>query len=162
MKRLIWLVLLVALVGFGFAQDNPVEVRLEIYVVSEVTTDDGNKEERFSEATTARPGQVVEYRLMAENIGDTTLPAGTVVITGPVPDGTTFVPESATPSSELFLTEYSADNGDSYSEPPVIVTMNNNQRRIADPVLYNAVRWTLLVPMEPGSDEAFIYRVTVN
>ncbi|MEM7739105.1 MAG: hypothetical protein AAF267_25380, partial [Deinococcota bacterium] len=86
--------------GITYAQDdNPVSVDLEIYVVSEVTGSSGALEERFSEASTARPGQTVEYRLVVQNIDDTTLPAGTVVVTGPIPAETTFLAGSATPSS---------------------------------------------------------------
>ncbi len=157
--------LLVVLVLMAFssaiAQDNPVEVRLEIYVVSEVTADDGTRTENFTAATSARPGQIVEYRLFAVNNGDTTLPPGTVVITGPVPDGTRFMENSATPTSERLLTEYSVD-GLEFSEPPVFILSENGGRRIANPEEFRAVRWTLLVPMEPAMEEAFIYRVVVE
>jgi uncharacterized repeat protein (TIGR01451 family) len=151
-----------ALFGFAsiaLAQDNsenPVSIRLEIFVVSVV---DG--EERYTAATTARPGQVVEYRLFATNIDDTTLPPGTVVLTGPVPEGTQYVANSATPSSERLLTEYTADGGNSYDETLVFVGRGDN-RSLADPSEYTAVRWTLLVDMEPGAEEAFFYRVTVQ
>lgn len=145
------------LCAFAFAQsDNPVSVRVDIYVVSEV---DG--QESLTAASTARPGQIVEYRLYARNDGDTTLPAGTVVITGPVPEGTTFVANTATPSSESLLTEYSI-NGETYGEPPLIVETDTAERTVAEPGLYKAVRWTLLEPMQPGSETAFIYRVVVG
>lgn len=134
--------------------DNPVAVRVNIFVVSVV-----GGEEQFTEATTARPGQVVEYRLFAVNTGDTTLPAGTVVITGPVPDGTQFVPNSATPSSDSILTEFSVD-GTNFSEPPVLTGGTPN--RAAEPGEYRAVRWTLLTEMEPGEEVTFIYRVTIS
>lgn len=145
--------------GAAFAQ-NPVSIRLEIYVVSEVTTADGTREERFSEATTARPGQTVEYRLFATNVGETTLPAGTVEIVGPVPQGTTFVPDSTMPTTERVVTEFSAD-GEIFSEPPVIVG-EGASRRLVEATDYEAVRWTLLVPMEPGQEEVFFYRVLVE
>lgn len=145
--------------GTAFAQ-SPISIRLEIYVVSEVTASDGSREERFSEATTARPGQVVEYRLFATNTGETTLPAGTVVIVGPVPDGTRYVPNSTTPTSERVITEFSAD-GETFSEPPVLVE-GDDGRRLVEPEDYEAVRWTLLVPMEPEQEEVFFYRVLVE
>jgi uncharacterized repeat protein (TIGR01451 family) len=147
--------------GVTTSNDNPVNVRVEIYVVSQVTKDDGTKEERFTEATTARPGQVVEYRLFAKNVSDTTLPAGIVQITGPIPDGMAFIADSATPSSERVLTEYSADGGRNYSKPPVLVGTAAN-RSVAVPADYTGVRWTLLVPLEPGAEEPFFYRVTVK
>lgn len=138
------------------AADNPVEVRLEIFLVSEVQGG-----EQFRPATSARPGQTVEYRLTAVNRSDETLPSGTVEIVGPVPPRTTFVPNSATPSSDRLLTEFSADGGRNFSEEPVLVG-EEPDRSVAEAENYDAVRWTLLVPMEPDQEEAFFYRVVVE
>lgn len=151
MIKLLMSLCTLALLTATVAQDNPVSVRVEIYVVSVV-----GGEEQFTEATTARPGQIVEYRLFAVNNGSTTLPAGTVVITGPVPNGTQFVANSATPSSDSVLTEFSVD-GTNFSEPPVLTG-----GRVAEPREYRAVRWTLLGAMEPGQEVTFVYRVTIN
>jgi uncharacterized repeat protein (TIGR01451 family) len=140
---------------------DPVSIRLEIYVVSHVTRDDGTREERFAEATEARPGQTVEYRLLVTNVSDETLPAGIVVVTGPVPEGTQFVPNSATPTSDEVLTEYSADGGRTYAEPPVIVGTGEN-RSVADPTTYDAIRWTVLVDLEPDQEIPLVYRVVVR
>ena len=141
----------------GLAQDdNPVSVRVEIFAVSQV-----GGEETFTETTTARPGQVIEYRLFARNEGETTLPAGTVFVTGPVPEGTTFIANSATPKDERILTEFSVD-GETFGEPPLIVTPEEGERRTATPAEYTAARWTLLEPLEPGSEVSFVYRVTVD
>ncbi len=149
--------------GLAVAQNgtDPIAIDLEVYVVSQVTRDDGTREERFTEATEARPGQVVEYRLIVENVSDETLPAGIVVVTGPVPEGTEFVPSSATPSSDALLTEYSADGGDNYYETNVFVGRVED-RTIAQPTDYDAVRWTVLEPMEPGDTYTLVYRVTVR
>ncbi len=160
------LLILIFALGLALAQTDPVSYRLEAYVVSEVTAEDGSKEERFTQASTARPGQVVEYRLFVLNEGETTLPSGTVVLTGPVPEGTSFLAGSATPSSERLLTEFSADGGETFSEPPVIITVTDDQgqenRVIAEPETYTAVRWTLLVPLEPNQEESFFYRVIIR
>ena len=145
----------------GGAGANPVSYRLESYVVSQVTGDDGNQQETFTEATTARPGQVVEYRLFVENVGNTTLPPGIVFVTGPVPAGTSYVDDSATPTSEEVLTEFTAD-GQTYSEPPLIVAGTGGGQTAVTPTSYTAVRWTLKQPLEPGQEEPFVYRVTVQ
>jgi uncharacterized repeat protein (TIGR01451 family) len=157
------LLLLALLVPTAGAQDaaNPIEIRLEIYVVSLVTRDDGTREERFAETTEARPGQTVEYRLFVENVSEQTLPAGIVTVLGPVPDGTEYVPNSATPSSETLLAEYSADSGRTFSEPPVIIGTGEN-RRVADQTSYDTIRWTVLVDMEPGQEIPLVYRVIVR
>lgn len=138
---------------------NPIQLRTEIYIVSLVTLDDGTQEERFTPATEAIPGQVIEYRVFATNVGETTLPAGRVTILGPVMEGFEFVPRSATPSSERVLTEFSAD-GQSFGTAPLLIG-EGEARRVVEPEDYEAVRWTLLVPLEPGQEEPFYYRVTV-
>lgn len=146
-------VLLLLLTGLAFAQgDNPIGVRIEAYIVSQVTAEDGTATERFSESSTARPGQVVEYRVFATNNDATTLPAETVTVNGPIPEASNYVDGSATPSSEGIRTEFSLD-GDSFSEAP---------ETTEGPSAYRAVRWTLLTPLEPGQEERFVYRVTIN
>ena len=155
MKRFLSILTLLLLGGVLAQANDPVSVRLDIFVVSQV-----GGEETFAEASTARPGQVVEYRLYARNEDETTLPAGSVVITGPIPEGTTFVANSAT-EDEQKLTEYSVAD-DSFGEPPLFIAGEDGARQIAAPTDYRAVRWTLLEPLEPGSEVAFVYRVTVE
>jgi len=43
---------------------------------------------------------------------------------------------------------------------PILVG-EGDERRVVEPTEYRAVRWTLLVPLEPGQEEPFYYRVTV-
>lgn len=167
MKRLAIVFLLMLTAGAVLAQDqeggadeefisDPIEVTMEIFVVNVV-----QGEEQLRPATTARPGQVVEYRVNALNRSPDTLPAGSVEIVGPILDGTTYVANSATPSSDQILTEYSADDGQSYSEEPVLVGAGDD-REVAEPESYTHIRWTLLEPMEPGQEETFFYRVTID
>lgn len=163
-RRLLAAFAVLVALAMGQAQDaaqsaNPIQLRTEIYIVSLVTLDDGTQEERFTPATEAIPGQVIEYRVFATNAGETTLPAGRVMILGPVMDGFEFVPRSATPSSERVLTEFSAD-GETFGTAPLLVG-EGDARRVVEPTEYRSVRWTLLVPLEPGQEEPFYYRVTV-
>ncbi len=139
--------------SLAFAQgDNPIGVEIEAYIVSQVTGDDGNAQEEFSASTTARPGQVVEYRVTATNNDETTLPPDTVTVNGPIPAASTYVDGSATPSSDSVRTEFTVD-GESYSDAP---------ETTEGPSAYRAVRWTILTPLEPGQSEEFVYRVTIN
>jgi uncharacterized repeat protein (TIGR01451 family) len=144
------------------APADPVSVRLEIFLVSLVTGPDGNRTERFTAATEARPGQTVEYRLFVRNVSDQTLPPGIVVITGPVPTGTEYVRDTATPSSDDLLTEYSIDRGTTFSVPPVWQEAPDGTRTAADPTAYDTVRWTLLIELEPGQEVPLAYRVIVR
>ena len=149
------------LLGHGLAQGDPLAYRLEIYVVSHVTRDDGTREERYTESAEARPGQTVEYRVFIQNVSETTLPEGLVQIRLPIPEGTEYVANSATPSSDRLLTEFSADRGVTFSEPPVLVG-DGEQRRSAEPSSYDEIRWTFFVELEPGQEELLVYRVIVR
>jgi uncharacterized repeat protein (TIGR01451 family) len=146
----------------GAQADQPVSVRLEIFVVSQVTNEDGSIKETFKPSQTARPGQTVEYRLFAKNEDASNLPAGTVVITGPIPEGTTFVPNATTPNSDEVLTEYSAD-GETFQDSDTPLMMEKDgKKEIVDPSAYKAVRWTLLKELQPEQEVQFVYRITVN
>ncbi|MDZ7704368.1 MAG: hypothetical protein U5L04_07800 [Trueperaceae bacterium] len=140
----------------SFAQ-SPVAVAVESFIVSEITQDDGTTAERLTPATRARPGQTIEYRFTAVNEGDTTLPPGNVVVVGPVPTGLRYIEGSATPSSERVATEFSADDGLNYQEPPVTVA-----GEAVPPEAYDAVRWTMLEPFEPGEVVTFVYRLVLE
>jgi uncharacterized repeat protein (TIGR01451 family) len=153
--RYLVIALLTSLLALASAQDNPVTIELETYVVSVV---DG--QEQFSRSDTALPGQVVEYRLVVTNQSNTTLPPGTVMITGPVPEGTRYVEGSASPTNDERLTEYSAD-GTNFDEPPLI-REEGGSRQVVPAEEYQAVRWTLLVALEPGQEVTFVYRVVVE
>lgn len=141
----------------------PVTITTEIFLVSQVTRDDGTREERFTPITEARPGQVVEYRITVQNVtSDEVLPGGIVVITAPVPEGTAFVANSATPSSDAILTEYSADFGATRYEENVFVTRADGAKAIADPSEYTTITWTVRSDLEPGATVVLVYRVTIR
>lgn len=138
----------------------PVQTCVEIYVVSQGTQASSGASEKLVKATTAFPGQTVEYRFFVKNIGQTTLPAGIVVLPVPVPKGMQYEPNSATPSSDKVLTEFSADGGTTYSKPPVLVG-SGSSRKVAEPASYTDVRWTVLQALDPGQELPFFFRVKV-
>ncbi len=156
MKKIIVLSIL-ALSMLSMAQDstNPVIVTLKTFLVNTI---DGV--ESFKESTTARPGQIVEYRLSIQNKGDEVLPAGIVSIVGPILEGTSYVIDSATQSSKQVLTEYSTDTVN-FSGKPVIVGEGDSGHE-AKPEEYKSVRWTILEDMAPGKEYNFVYRVKMN
>jgi uncharacterized repeat protein (TIGR01451 family) len=156
---------LLAILAQAGGQENPLEVRLEGYLVNVVTKEDGTQEEEFIEATEARPGQIVEYRVLVTNISSETLPASNALITGPVPNTTTYLADTATPSSSEASLEFSADGGQTFAEKPMIEKTNEQgetEMVEALPEEYTAARWTILIPLEPQQTLTFNYRVTVK
>lgn len=110
-----------ALSGAAVAQADGIVFDVEIVRVDLVRGEDGDIEERFVPVEEAIPGEVIEYRVTATNQGDVIYRPGTIVVTLPIGDGLAYLADSATPSSERVVTEFSADGGVSYSEPPVLV-----------------------------------------
>ncbi len=184
---------LVALAWWGaaVAQADGIVFDVEILRVDLVRGEEGETVERFVPVEEAVPGEVIEYRVTAVNEGDIIYRPGTVVVTLPIGQGLAYVEDSATPSSDRVVTEFSADGGASYSEPPVLIpdtepaepepddtdpgdtdpgdTDSDDDAeapeeagsRAADPAEYDAIRWTFSVPFEPGQEELLVYRVEV-
>ena len=164
MKKL--LPFIIVFLALGLAQNEPVTVTLEAYIVSTITKEDGTTEEQFTEGKEARPGQVVEYRVLVTNVSDETLPASNAVITGPIPTTTAYIADSATPTSEGARLEFSADGGQTFSVPPLMIKVKNDKGEEVEveaaPDQYTAARWVILQALEPKQEIIFKYRVTVK
>ena len=155
--------LIAGLAGQAWAQADDISFQVEIFRVDLVRGDDGEIGERFVPVEEAIPGEVIEYRVTAVNEGDIIYRPGTVVVTLPIGEGVAYLEDSATPSSDRVVTEFSADGGATFSEPPVLVAGDDGDgERAADPADYDAIRWTFQVPFEPGQEEELVYRVEVQ
>ena len=138
-------------------RDEGLPMQVEVLRVDTVPGSDGGRVERFEPVTEALPGDVVEYRITVVNETEAPIEAGLVVVTVPIPEGVAYIENSAGPAAgDRALLEFSADGGESYGEPPVLV-----DRSVAPPEEYDAIRWTFLQPFEPGEEETVYYRVDV-
>jgi hypothetical protein len=153
------------LVSWSLAQDNPVEVMLEGYLVNLVTKEDGTQEEEFIPATEARPGQIIEYRVFVTNVSSETLPASNALIALPINLETSYLADSGSATSAEARLEFSADGGQTFAEKPLIEKTNEQgetEMVEALPEEYTAIRWAILVPLEPQQTQTFNYRVSVK
>src|SRR6056297_1439133 len=107
--------------GAAVAQADGIVFDVEILRVDLVRGEEGGTVERFVPVDEAVPGEVIEYRVTAVNEGDIIYRPGTVVVTLPIGQGLAYIQDSATPSSDRVVTEFSADGGASYAEPPVLI-----------------------------------------
>lgn len=151
----------VATLGTAHAQA-PLAVTLESYLVTEVTLEDGTVEEQLVPTEVAEPGQVLEYHLTLQNESEGVIPEG-VAATGPVPERTQYLAESATAGESSDLT-FSVDEGESFAATPTVTVTDedgNEQEVAAEPGQYDAVRWELLGELGPGQTRTFVYRVEV-
>ena len=176
-------VLALAVVGVAAAQADDIAFEVEIVRVDLVRGEDGEPTERFVPVEEAIPGEIIEYRVTTINEGDIIYRPGTVVVTLPIGEGVRYVEDSAGPTSERWVIEFSADGGETFSEPPVLVVVGTPaedgaqdgedrgrrggfrggvERRAADPSEYDAIRWTFAEQFEPGQEEILTYRVEVQ
>lgn len=117
---------------------------------------------RFVPATSASPGDVLEYVLVYTNQGDET--ATDAVIEDAVPKGTRFIANSAAGDGAEIT--FSNDGGKTFA-PAVKLTYEIKlpsgvvERRIATPSEYTNIRWTLS-RIPAGATGKVTFRVRVS
>lgn len=142
--------LLAAVVPFGSALAE-VESRMEAFLVID--------EKTFEEAKSARPGDVIEYRLTYDNTDEAAVPKMT--IKGPVPAGTRYVADSARTDVRARL-RFSHDNGATWQAAPLKrKAADGKGEEVVPPEEYTHLQWTVGQPLEKGKPQAFRYRVQV-
>lgn len=108
-----------------------------------VVTKNGKTETRRVPAGEAAPGETLIYTLAVTNSGDEA--ATNVVVNDPIPEGTQYIPGSATEMGEL---TFSIDGGNTYKKPSLLtyeVTKADGakEKRVASPEQYTHIRWQI-------------------
>lgn len=91
----------------------------------------------------AKPGEVIIYTLSFQNSG--TEAAKDVIISDPIPEGTAYLPGSA---SEIGDLTFSIDKGKTFKKPTLLTYEMKGadgklQKRVATPEDYTDVRWKI-------------------
>lgn len=147
-------------------QQAPLELRLEDFIVTEVTSPEGKIVEKLiPDASTVLPNQVIQYELTAEN--HLKQPLTGVKPTLAVPDSTIFV-ASSTNGADNIVTEYSYDGGKTFGTAPLFktVTVTENGKTVTkkvkvQPYEYTNVRWNL-GKLKGDAQQKLILRVRVR
>jgi uncharacterized repeat protein (TIGR01451 family) len=161
-KRLQWTLLTAAMVLFylpGAAGADPLESRMTAYRV-EI---DATGTEVLEETSHAAPGEVIEYRLEYRNNGDS--PIGELIVVGPIPANTHYVPDSAaTPVRHEF--RVSIDGGKTWDPEPVRRLRPQSDGSMQTVVVsaeeYSHLRWTAKEPLPPEQSQTYRYRVRIR
>ena len=142
----------------ALAQDEAVRSTLEAHAVT--TAEDGS--EVFAPAETIKPGGVIEYRIVYENLTDA--PLNNFVVNGAIPESTAFISESNRSSVGAVFEVEVSDLG--WSTAPAYRTVVSDGgvetlERIPARE-YTAIRWQLAEPLGAGESVQSIYRVQVD
>ncbi|MCA9838826.1 MAG: hypothetical protein KC422_18060 [Trueperaceae bacterium] len=156
MKR--WALGFILLCFIAVAQQSPLELKLERFVITQVEQD-GEMTELRAAAFESRPGDVIEEVLTATNLTAESLTG--VALEIPVPLGSSYLADTASVlelESQSIVPQFSFDNGSSFAYAPLYKTITVledgkevTKEVIVDPSEYTHVRW--LVPQFSANAE---------
>lgn len=152
-------VMLVAMPLAAWAQP---KVEISIKAEKEVTvTAKGKQVKRKIAAKGVQPGEEIIYTLNYSNSG--TEGAKDVVISDPIPEGTAYLPGSASEAGEV---SFSIDKGKNFRKPTLLtyeVKGNDGKvlKKVATPDDYTDIRWT--IPSIPAGGKGSVsFKVRVK
>lgn len=90
----VYITLLALCLAWRWAQDSPLQIEWDAFLVTTITTKSSDSAERFSLAQEVFLGNVLEHRLNLTHAGKDTLPAGASVLE-PMPDSTQYLQDNA-------------------------------------------------------------------
>ena len=140
------------------------ELVLKLTAQKEVTVKDADGKIRIEwhAAEKTNPGDVLKYTIAYTNTGK--VEARNAVINDPVPEGTTYIANSA----EGKNTEISFSIDGKKFEAPTMLTYKVKQpdgtvtEHRAGPEMYTHIRWKVMKPVNPGESGTVSFKVTVK
>lgn len=111
--------------------------------------------------TVVKPGEILDWTISSENSGNA--PALEYKTVGHIPQGTTFVADSA--KADGAKTVYSVDGGKSYSAQPTIEVKqaDGSVKRVPAPIsMYTEIRYEWADPLAQGGKLSASYKVRVK
>lgn len=126
---------------------------MKVFVINNV-----NGQEVRKEAVTVENGDIIEYEIIYENKSEEVFE--NVGIKGRIPEGTTLIKGSETPTDELY---YTIDNGQTWSVKPMIRSIENGDIvQIEAPITdYTDIKWNV-IEFPAKETKVFVYRVKIN
>ena len=139
------------------------DVKISIKAKKEMTVvKNGKTLKKLVVANNFIPGDIIVYTINYNNAGTET--ATNAVIDDPIPEGTKYLPGSATGEGSDIT--FSIDKGKSYLKPSYLfyeVSAGNGktEKKMATPDEYTNIRWTIS-SIPPGGKGEATFRVKVN
>jgi len=144
------------------AEDVP-KLVMKMTVAKEVKVKEGGKTvTKLEPVKETKKADVLVYTITYSNEG--TGPAVEASVIGPVPEGTTYVPDSAsTVNTEL---SYSINKAKTFHRPPVRYEVKKDDgttiEKTATEDMYTHVKWLLAKPVAPGRKGGVTFKVIVK
>jgi len=156
------LLLLVLLMSTTIAAQGPLKNTLEVFLVSQVNTQNG-VEESLVRITEAKPGDTLEYVSTYENTGNSQLSGFS--IKNPIPNNTSYISgsENASVNAEF---KVSVDNGVNFETEPLVRNIKNAQGQedavVVPAEQYTILQWRINDQLAPNESMVVRYRVVIK
>ena len=153
------LAFVLGIAGIAYAK-GPVTGEIQAYIV----TKDSDGSELVLPAEETVPGQVMEFRIVFTNNGDSNVSG--IKVVDPIPNNTRFIGDSHSADVQA-LFEVSIDGGESFEPEPVkrLETQADGSQKevIIPPEQYTHVRWVAAEELaSEGGKHSYSYRVSVE
>lgn len=138
------------------------QVKIDITAEKEVVvTENGQSVTKRVPVTEIAPGETVIYTLAVANSGDEA--ATSVIVDDPIPEGTTYLPGSATELGEVI---FSIDGGENFKKPSLLTYEatkpdGTKEKSTASPEQYTHIRWQL-PEVAAGASQKLSFQVKVK
>lgn len=138
--------------------------KVDIKIVAEkevAVVKNGKQTKKMIAAKKFAPGETIQYTLTYTNSG--TEKATNVVISDPIPKGTSYISGSATETGNL---TFSVDGGKTFNKAALLtydanLTGGKKEKRTAGSDQYTDIRW-VIDTVEPGTSGKVSFRVKVQ
>lgn len=138
--------------------------KVEIKIVAEkevVVVKNGQKTKKMIATKKFAPGETIQYTLTYKNSG--TEAATNAVVSDPIPEGTAYIPGSATEAGEL---TFSVDGGKTFNKPALLSyeiksNQGKSEKRVASPEQYTHIRW-VIDKIPAGTNGSLNFKVKVK
>ncbi|MCM0080465.1 hypothetical protein L4X63_02570 [Geomonas sp. Red32] len=115
-----------------------VEIKIRAEKAKITVAKDGTKSTKMVLAKNFAPGEVIHYIVLYRNTGSED--ATNAVISDPIPQGTVYIPGSASETGEV---SFSIDGGKSFNRPALLTYQTRGEKRVASPEEYTNIRWVI-------------------
>jgi len=153
------LALVLGVAGIAYAK-GPVTGEIQAFIV----TKDSDGQEKIQPAKETLPGQVMEFRIVFTNNGESGVSG--IKVVDPIPENTRFIGDSHDADVAAQF-EVSIDGGESFEVEPVVrleTQADGSQKEVVvPPEQYTHVRWVASEELESkGGKHSYSYRVSVE
>jgi len=151
-----------ALLLFPLAAFAQPKVSISIKAEKEIAVTAGGKQiKKKIEAKKFQPGEEIIYTLSYSNSGSEA--AKDVIISDPIPEGTAYLPGSASESGDL---TFSIDHGKTFKKPTLLTyeikdKAGKMEKKVATAEEYTDIRWTIAT-VNAGSKGSVSFKVKVK